>query len=338
MSGPLHQAAVRPRSSDDRLAGAAVEDRASARCSTWSRRTVCRWCGRSLQISRRHLTRSSPSHSRPATAKRRSRWFWSGWVIATGLSDPIRVPLDSARGILCEVVFGEITRLPLACWGREPNDPNYQLIEDYWHWFWMPTSAPDTWRKPRTDRGWLVPPMIARPSAKTVNWYPSTFSRSGNGLARSVSRCLAAWRPVVQGNVAGWRADAAFRPQSTAERVPCLPDSQENSRRLQQGQSARSRSEPSRASATGSPRDRPRSGRGWRRRVAAEDLQGLHGLDRGDQARDRREDSRRIAGGVVPGGGQSCIGRRRQAVSPGRMVIVCPSAPGSRRRPKRCRA
>ena len=31
--------------------------------------------------------------------------------------------------------------------------------------------------------------------------------------------------------------------------------------------------------------------------------------------------------GVVPGGGVSCIRQRRQAVSPGTMVIVCPSAP-----------
>jgi len=31
--------------------------------------------------------------------------------------------------------------------------------------------------------------------------------------------------------------------------------------------------------------------------------------------------------GVVPGGGQSSIRHRKQAVSPGRIVIVCPSAP-----------
>ncbi len=57
-------------------------------------------------------------------------------VIATGLCNPARTPLDSATGVLCEVVFPNTTRLPLALLKVAPWDPNCQLIDDYWHWFW----------------------------------------------------------------------------------------------------------------------------------------------------------------------------------------------------------
>jgi hypothetical protein len=126
----------RPRSSDDRLAGVAVEDRIRKvfHLGAADRLPVVRQ--KSLRIYHSHLTRFLAFPFRASHCEETEPLVLDDSVIATGLCDPIRVPLDSARGILCEVVFGEITRLPLALLRAEPNDPNYQLIEDYWHWFW----------------------------------------------------------------------------------------------------------------------------------------------------------------------------------------------------------
>ncbi len=57
-------------------------------------------------------------------------------VIATGLCNPARTPLDSTTGILCDVVFRNAARLPLALLKVDPRNPNCQMIDDYWHWFW----------------------------------------------------------------------------------------------------------------------------------------------------------------------------------------------------------
>jgi hypothetical protein len=57
-------------------------------------------------------------------------------VIAIGLCDPARTPLDSATGILCDVVFRNAVTLPLALLKVDPGDPHCQLVDDYWHWFW----------------------------------------------------------------------------------------------------------------------------------------------------------------------------------------------------------
>jgi len=59
-----------------------------------------------------------------------------GSVIANSLCDPARTPLNSARGILCEVTFRNAARLPLALLKVERDSPNCQPIDDYWHWFW----------------------------------------------------------------------------------------------------------------------------------------------------------------------------------------------------------
>jgi hypothetical protein len=59
-----------------------------------------------------------------------------GGVVAAALCDPVRTPLDSTTGILCEVVFRDFGRLPLALLKVEPCHPNCQMIDDYWHWFW----------------------------------------------------------------------------------------------------------------------------------------------------------------------------------------------------------
>lgn len=57
-------------------------------------------------------------------------------VLAKGLCDPLRMPLDSTIGVLCDVEFRNKTRLPLALLRVDPRDPNSQMIDDYWHWFW----------------------------------------------------------------------------------------------------------------------------------------------------------------------------------------------------------
>jgi hypothetical protein len=59
-----------------------------------------------------------------------------GSVIATNLCDPARVPLDSMQGILCQVIFRNKARLPLALLKLDPWDPNCRVIDDYWYWFW----------------------------------------------------------------------------------------------------------------------------------------------------------------------------------------------------------
>ncbi|MGA2616185.1 MAG: hypothetical protein ABSF26_01170 [Thermoguttaceae bacterium] len=57
-------------------------------------------------------------------------------VLVTGLCDPVRTPPDSVTGVLCEVVFRNTARLPLALLKVDPRNPNRQMIDDYWYWFW----------------------------------------------------------------------------------------------------------------------------------------------------------------------------------------------------------
>jgi hypothetical protein len=59
-----------------------------------------------------------------------------GSVIAIGMCDSARAPLDSSAGILCEVIFRDAVRLPLALLKLDPRNANCQMIDDYWHWFW----------------------------------------------------------------------------------------------------------------------------------------------------------------------------------------------------------
>ena len=57
-------------------------------------------------------------------------------VIVVGLRDPLRTPLNSAMGIVCEVIFRNVATLPLALLKVGPWNPNCRTIDDYWHWFW----------------------------------------------------------------------------------------------------------------------------------------------------------------------------------------------------------
>ncbi len=53
------------------------------------------------------------------------------------LIDPANGPGDEFDGIFCKVRKGTWERsLPLIELELPPDGPNYQLVEDYWDWFW----------------------------------------------------------------------------------------------------------------------------------------------------------------------------------------------------------
>jgi len=83
-----------------------------------------------------HLARFLSFPFRASRCEEAEPLVFDGSVLATGLCDPARTPLDSATGILCEVVFRKTVRLPLALLKVAPWNANCQMIDDYWHWFW----------------------------------------------------------------------------------------------------------------------------------------------------------------------------------------------------------
>ncbi|MGA2032417.1 MAG: hypothetical protein ABSG68_09190 [Thermoguttaceae bacterium] len=83
-----------------------------------------------------HLARFLAFPFRASYCEEQEPLVLDGSVLVTGLCDPAKTPLDSARGILCEVVFGNTLKLPLALLKVAPWNPNCQMIDDYWHWFW----------------------------------------------------------------------------------------------------------------------------------------------------------------------------------------------------------
>jgi hypothetical protein len=51
--------------------------------------------------------------------------------------DPTKCICDEFDGIFCKTRKGKFgVNLPLSELKVLENSPNYQLIEDYWHWFW----------------------------------------------------------------------------------------------------------------------------------------------------------------------------------------------------------
>lgn len=57
------------------------------------------------------------------------------------LLDPAKYP--SSDGLLCRAMRGdELVTVPLAELEVSPRNPNHQLVEDYWYWFWNAS----TWR------------------------------------------------------------------------------------------------------------------------------------------------------------------------------------------------
>jgi hypothetical protein len=59
-------------------------------------------------------------------------------VVVVGIRNPADRPgLATCTGIVCRVRAGnQESDVPLADLEVEPDDPNYELIEDYWYWFW----------------------------------------------------------------------------------------------------------------------------------------------------------------------------------------------------------
>lgn len=83
-----------------------------------------------------HLARFLSFPFRASHCEEMEPLVFDGSVFVTGLCDPVRTPLDSTTGILCEVVYRNKLRLPLALLKVDPRDPNCQMIDDYWYWFW----------------------------------------------------------------------------------------------------------------------------------------------------------------------------------------------------------
>jgi hypothetical protein len=91
---------------------------------------------KSLQEYHTHLARflSFPFHA--SHCEESEPLVLDNSVFVTGLCDPSRIPLDSMTGIVCEVVYRNQPRLPLALLKVDPLNPNGQMIADYWLWFW----------------------------------------------------------------------------------------------------------------------------------------------------------------------------------------------------------
>ena len=69
----------------------------------------------------------------PAPASQAAEYPWT--VVA--LFDPATGPGDEFDGIFCKIRQGHNAReVPLIELDLPPDDPNFQLVETYWDWFW----------------------------------------------------------------------------------------------------------------------------------------------------------------------------------------------------------
>jgi hypothetical protein len=58
-------------------------------------------------------------------------------VTVVGILDPSKVLDGESLGIVCKARQGkQIVELSLADLEVEEDEPNHQLVEDYWYWFW----------------------------------------------------------------------------------------------------------------------------------------------------------------------------------------------------------
>ena len=58
-------------------------------------------------------------------------------VKVVGILDPSKVLDGESLGIVCKARQGkQIVELSLADLEVEEDDPNHELVEDYWYWFW----------------------------------------------------------------------------------------------------------------------------------------------------------------------------------------------------------
>jgi hypothetical protein len=126
----------RPPPSDDRFSARVVEDRIRKVFRLGATDRLPSVCEESLRDYHAYLAKTLSFPFRASRCEETEPLVLDDSVIATALCDPARTPLDSAAGILCEVVFRRIARLPLALLKVEPSNANCQIIDDYWHWFW----------------------------------------------------------------------------------------------------------------------------------------------------------------------------------------------------------
>lgn len=58
-------------------------------------------------------------------------------VTVVGILDPTKVLDGESLGIVCKARQGkQVMELSLADLEVEDDDPNHELVEDYWYWFW----------------------------------------------------------------------------------------------------------------------------------------------------------------------------------------------------------
>ncbi len=58
-------------------------------------------------------------------------------VAVVGLFSPMRPGIDLGRGLVCLArTSGSVLTLPLVDLEVPDDDPNFQLLEDYWYWAW----------------------------------------------------------------------------------------------------------------------------------------------------------------------------------------------------------
>jgi hypothetical protein len=57
-------------------------------------------------------------------------------VTVVGLLDPTKNLDGESLGLLCRARMGKQQVVSLADLEVKDDDPNHELIEDYWYWFW----------------------------------------------------------------------------------------------------------------------------------------------------------------------------------------------------------
>jgi hypothetical protein len=126
----------RPSPSNDRFPEAAVEDRIRRLFHLDAANPLPLVCQEALRDYHAYLARSLSFPFQASVCEETEPLVLDSSVMAMGLCDPARTPLDSAVGILCEVISRNTVRLPLAVLKVSPCNSNCQMIDDYWHWFW----------------------------------------------------------------------------------------------------------------------------------------------------------------------------------------------------------
>jgi len=97
-------------------------------------RAVARWLVRYYDYLAAHLC--LPFEARCAEDSGVLR-PWTSSVTVVALLWPCDAHAQDGTGLKCKALRGaEATEIPLVDLEVEGDDPNAQLIEDYWYWFW----------------------------------------------------------------------------------------------------------------------------------------------------------------------------------------------------------